>query len=116
MTYSLGLADVSLVTLEKGFEGMVVPSKIYGILASGRPVIGIVGKDSEITDIITKAQCGKIVQIGDSQSLEDCIMEYYNNPSKKKEEGWKGRKYFDEHFDRVIATEKYIRLLKSLLD
>ena len=115
LTYSLGLADVSLVTLEKGFEGMVVPSKIYGILASGRPVIGIVGKDSEITDIIRRAKCGKVVQIGDAQSLENCIMEYYNNPDKKKEEGWRGRKYFDEHFDRTIATEKYISLIEKTI-
>ena len=116
LTYSLGLADVSLVTLEKGFEGMVVPSKIYGILASGSPVIGIVGRDSEITDIISDAKCGKLVQIGDTLSLEDSIMEYYNNPGKSKEEGRRGRKYFEEHFDRTIATGKYIRLIKSLLD
>ena len=116
MTYSLGLADVSLVTLEKGFEGMVVPSKIYGILASGRPVIGIVGKDSEITDIINDAKCGKLVQIGDRRSLEDSIMEYYNNPGKNKEDGKRGRKYFEEYFDRQIATGKYARLIKNLLD
>lgn len=116
LTYSLGLADVSLVTLEKGFEGMVVPSKIYGILASGSPVIGIVGRDSEITDIISDAKCGKLVQIGDTLSLEDSIMEYYNNPGKSKEEGRRGRKYFEEHFDRQLATGKYIRLIKSLLD
>lgn len=116
LTYSLGLADVSLVTLEKGFEGMVVPSKIYGILASGRPVIGIVGKDSEITDIINDAKCGKLVQIGDRRSLEDSIMEYYNNPGKNKEDGKRGRKYFEEYFDRQIATGKYARLIKNLLD
>jgi len=112
LTYSLGLADVSLVTLEKGFEGMVVPSKIYGILASGRPVIGIVGEYSEITDIIRRAKCGKVVQIGDAQFLEDCIMEYYNDSKKSREDGLNGRKYFEKHFDRAIATEKYISLIK----
>jgi len=116
LAYSLGLADVSLVTLEKGFEGMVVPSKIYGILASGKPIIGIVGKDSEITEIIKKAKCGKIVQIGDSQSLKDSIIEYYNDQKKCREDGWKGRKYFEKYFDRPIATEKYIKLIENVLN
>ena len=116
LTYSLGLADISLVTLEKGFEGMVVPSKIYGILASGRPVIGIVGRESEITEIINKAKCGKVVQIGDTQSLEESIMDYYNNPEKSLKDGWEGRKYFEKYFDRQIATRKYIKLIEDILE
>lgn len=116
LTYSLGLADVSLVTLEKGFEGMVVPSKIYGILASGRPVIAIVGKDSEITHIIREAKCGKIIQIGDSQYLEDSIVGYYDDDKKSIEDGWNGRRYFEKYFDRAISTGKYIALIKDLLD
>lgn len=115
LTYSLGLADVSLVTLEKGFEGMVVPSKIYGILASGRSVIAVVGGESEITEIIREGKCGKIVKIGDYQGLEDGIIKYYNDRERCREDGLSGRRYFEKNFDRKIATRKYIEVIEEVL-
>ena len=115
LTYSLGIADVSLVTLEKGFEGMVVPSKIYGILASGRPMIGIVGRDSEINEIMREGRCGRIAKIGDGKALSGAVIEYYKNPQKRREEGMNGRKYFEKNFDRKIATGKYIKVIEEAL-
>ncbi|PKP61698.1 hypothetical protein CVT91_02205 [Candidatus Atribacteria bacterium HGW-Atribacteria-1] len=115
LTYSLGLANVSLVTLEKGFEGMVVPSKIYGILASGRPVIAVVGGESEIVEIIRKGKCGKIVKIRDYQALVNNIMDYYKNSKKCREDGLNGRRCFEKNFDRKIATKKYIEVIKETL-
>ena len=116
LTYSLGLADVSLATLEKGFEGMVVPSKIYGILASGRPVIAVVGGESEFTEIVRKGKCGEIVKIGDYKRLSEVIINYYNNSEKCYQEGMSGRKYFEENYDRKIATKKYIKVIKETLE
>ena len=115
LTYSLGLANVSLVTLEKGFEGMLVPSKIYGVLASGRPVIAVVGEESEIVEIIRKGKCGKIVKIGDCKALVNSILNYYKDPQKCNEEGMNGRRYFEKNFDRKIATEKYIKVIEEVL-
>ena len=111
LTYSLGSADISLVTLEEGFEGMVVPSKIYGILASGRPVIGVAGKESEITEIIREGECGRVVKIGDYMTLSEAIIEHYKNPQMCIKEGMSGRRYFEKNFDRKIATKKYIKLI-----
>ena len=115
LTYSLGLADVSLVTLEKGFEGMVVPSKIYGILASGKPVIAVVGGESEVTEIIKKGECGRVVKIGDYQALADSIMNYYKDRKKCRVDGLNGRRFFEKKFERKIATRKYIKVIKEVL-
>ena len=115
LTYSLGLADVSLVTLENGFEGMVVPSKIYGILASGKPVIAVVGRESEVTEIIKKGECGRVVKIGDHQALADSIMNYYKDRKKCRKDGLNGRRYFEKNFNRKIATKKYIEVIKDTL-
>ena len=115
MKYSLGLADVSLVTLEKGFEGMVVPSKIYGILASGRPMIAVVGGESEVTEIISKGRCGEVVKIGDYKALSDAVIDYHNNSKKCYQEGMSGRKYFEENYERRIAVKKYIKVIEETL-
>jgi len=105
-----------LVTLDEGFEGMVVPSKIYGILASGRPVIAVVGRESEVTEIVRKGRCGEVVKIGDYKDLSEKIISYYNNQKKCYEEGMGGRKYFEENFDRRIATKKYIKVIEETLE
>jgi len=115
LTHSLGVADVSLVTLEKGFEGMVVPSKVYGILASGRPVIAVVGGESEIVEIIREGKCGRVIKIGDYQALVDGIMDYYKDRGKCREDGLNGREYFEKNFDRKIATGKYIKVIEETL-
>ncbi|MBA7670920.1 hypothetical protein ES703_79068 [subsurface metagenome] len=116
LTHSLGLADVSLVTLEKGFEGMVVPSKIYGILTSGRPVIAVVGGESEIVEIIREGKCGRVIKIGDYQALVDSIMNYYRDRKKCREDGLNGRRYFEKNFDRKIATKRYIKIIEEVLE
>ncbi|GAG10472.1 unnamed protein product, partial [marine sediment metagenome] len=115
LTYSLGSADISLVTLEEGFEGMVVPSKIYGILASGRPMVGVAGGESELAEIIREGKCGRFVKIGDYMTLSRVIIEYYKNPQRCIKEGMSGRKYFEKNFDRKIATKKYIKVIEETL-
>ena len=115
LNYSLGLANISLVTLAEGFEGMVVPSKIYGILASGRPVIGVVGENSEVTEIIEAGECGRIVKIGSHNDLSRVILEYYKNPEKRRSDGLNGRIYFESNFNRKIASKKYIEVIEQTL-
>ena len=115
LAYSLGLANVSLVTLEKGFEGMVVPSKIYGILASGKSVFAVVGGESEIVEIIREGKCGRVINIGDYQALVDSIMNYYKDRKKCRKDGLNGRRYFEKNFNRKIATKKYIEVIKDTL-
>jgi len=95
---------------------MVVPSKMYGILASGRPMIGVVGRESEISEIISKGKCGKVIEIGNGEILAETIIEYYKNPQKCREEGIRGRKYFEKNFDRKIATRKYIEMIEEVLE
>jgi len=74
-----------------------------------------VGGESEVTEIISKGRCGEIVKIGDYNALSDAVINYYNNSEKCYQEGMNGRKYFEENFDRKIATEKYIKVIEEIL-
>ncbi len=58
---SLAAADVHLASLIPSLEGMIVPSKFYGILAAGRPLIFIGDPDGELARVIGAAQCGLVV-------------------------------------------------------
>lgn len=66
---SLAAADVHLVSLRPELEGLIVPSKLYGILAAARPVIFIGDAAGEVAQVIHDAACGVTVASGDSAAL-----------------------------------------------
>src|SRR5205085_11009251 len=48
LRFSLAAADVALITLAQGLAGLSVPSKTYGIMAAGRPILFVGDQSSEI--------------------------------------------------------------------
>src|SRR5205085_4168856 len=67
LSESLSAADVHLVTLQPRLEGLIVPSKFYGIIAVARPVIFIGGQDGEIARLINESNCGYVVEPKDTE-------------------------------------------------
>lgn len=114
LPYSLTASDISVVALEKGVEGLGVPCKIYGILASGRTVLGLVGENCEVADIIKNAKCGFRVNQGDVDGLVEKIKYMYQNPELLKNMGINSRKYFVEHFTRKQMTKKYYEIFENI--
>ena len=70
---SLAAGDVHLVSLLPALEGLIVPSKLYGILAAGRPLIFIGDSGGDIGRVIERTQCGRLVRVGDSTALENTL-------------------------------------------
>jgi colanic acid biosynthesis glycosyl transferase WcaI len=69
LKYSLGVADVHWISLKPQLEGLILPSKFYGIAAAGRPIIAITAKDGEIAELIEQHACGIIIAPGDAKAL-----------------------------------------------
>jgi len=114
LTFSLTSSDISIVTLEKGVEGLAVPCKVYGILASGRAVLGLVGENCEVADIIKNAKCGIRVNQSDVNGLVEEIKYIYKNPEILKTMGENSRRYFEKHFTRGQMTRKYYKVLENI--
>ena len=76
---SLAACHLSLISLNNNLEGVAVPSKLYGILASGRPIVASVPKDSEIALTINEHKCGFVVDPGDDEKLSEIIVDCYQN-------------------------------------
>lgn len=70
---SLSASDVHLISLRPELEGLIVPSKFYGVLAAGRPVIFIGSNKGELAKVITMQQCGEIVEQGAGEQLIKAI-------------------------------------------
>lgn len=104
----LASADVSLVTLEPGMEGICVPSKFYSILASGRPAVAMVSPSSEVALVITEAQCGLQLDQQDSNGLVGALIRLADNPAELVMMGHNARRTLMERFTaRHIADAYY---------
>src|SRR5262249_7234848 len=69
LRHSLGAADVHWLSLRPELEGLIVPSKFYGIAAAGRPVVAITARNGEIAQLVRQHDCGVVIEPGDAKSL-----------------------------------------------
>ena len=108
---SLCAADVHLVSLRPELEGLIVPSKFYGIAAAGRPTIFIGDPDGEIARLIAKHGCGCTVAVGDGAALAQTIQELAADPQRCRQMGERARLAFEAEFDKSIAIGRWEELL-----
>jgi colanic acid biosynthesis glycosyl transferase WcaI len=79
---SLAAADVHLVSLLPTLEGLIVPSKVYGILAAGRPVVFIGDTQGEVANLLREHDCGISVESGAGQHLADALQALQADPER----------------------------------
>jgi colanic acid biosynthesis glycosyl transferase WcaI len=77
---SLAACHISLISQQSGLEGIAVPSKLYGILASGRAVVAQVPATSEVALAVTEHQCGLIAIPGNAEHLAQQIRKLADDP------------------------------------
>ena len=112
---SLSSADVHVVGLAKGLAGYVVPSRLYGILSAGRPVIAAAEDTSETARLVREIGCGVVIPPGRPELLARMIREASAGAFDLDEMGRRGRAYVEEEADRVVAMERYRALVRELL-
>ena len=109
LVYSLNVADVHLVVNAKGIKGVSVPSKLYGVMAAGKPVLGILEEGTEARCIVEESGCGLVASPGDYEAIEALIRRFIEckNYDFFSEMGIKGREFLDEHLTKSKSIEKY---------
>jgi glycosyltransferase involved in cell wall biosynthesis len=110
---SLAAADVHLVSLLPALEGLIVPSKLYGILAGGRPVIFIGDPDGDVGRVIERVQCGRRVEVGDSTALVAAIRALKTDPSLRAGMGERARQAFCEEFNLRQAVDRWAAVIEK---
>lgn len=109
---SLGAADAHLITLDPRFDGLLVPSKLYGIMAAGKPVVFVGGEHNEIARIISEARCGIRVDPERPEELVAVLRQLASEPDNASEMGARGREHFLRWFDRRDSCRRFARLLE----
>ena len=111
LVYSLNAGDVHFVMNAKGIKGVSVPSKLYGVMAAGKPVLGILEEGSEARLIMEEAQCGISVSPGDYEAIEKLLTQFIEMSRDNKEAlqqmGMAGRIFLEQHLTKEVSIEKY---------
>jgi glycosyltransferase involved in cell wall biosynthesis len=107
LSVSLSVPDVHLITLRPALEGLIVPSKYYGIAAAGRPAIFIGDPDGEIGRILSATGTGLIVAEGDGAALARAIVSLAGDRRLVDDMGRRARALFEERYDLRYAVDAW---------
>lgn len=111
LAHSLSVADVHLISLRPQLEGLIVPSKYYGVAAAGRPCIFIGDADGEIARTLARTDCGITIPQGDGRRLAQAVLELSGDAARCRRMGINARAGFEREFDLPIALAKWRTVL-----
>ncbi len=114
LAQSLGVCDAHWISLNPRVEGLLVPSKFYGIAAAGRPIVMIGDPDGELGRLVTAQSCGFAVKPGDAATLIGILQRLARDPNAVAQMGARARALLETRFSRAQAFERWGRLLNRL--
>lgn len=112
---SFASANVFIVSLNRGLAGYIVPSKLYGILAAGRPYVAAVEESCEVATITRRYDAGLLAAPGDAKELADKILTLYHDRDLAQRLGANARQAALA-FDRPLQVHAYYSLFRQLAD
>jgi len=105
---TLSAGDIHLISLDKKVQGFIVPSKLAGILAVGRPVVFLGDDQNSVAAAILQGSCGYVIPEGDVAKLKQSLRRLKENPEHRRELGESALKLFTRKYDRAIVVPQII--------
>jgi glycosyltransferase involved in cell wall biosynthesis len=113
LSEGLAAGDIGLVTQHNVCWGTVVPSKVYGILAAGRPVLFIGPKIATPALVVARHQCGWQIDCGDVEGLTNLLIHLAAHPEQVKEAGLRARQALLDHYDLPMSIDHIAGILHA---
>lgn len=111
LSESLAVGDVGLVTQRDATCGSVVPSKVYGLLAAGRPIVFVGPADATPARLVRRFGCGWHISVGDVAGLARLLRRLADDREAVAEAGWRARQALEMHFDLPLGVARICELL-----
>lgn len=108
-------SDLCLVPLMAGTAKTTLPSKLYTIMASGRPALVAADEDSDLVHTLKKARCGIAVKPDDVEALYNGIRQAFENREALQDWGRNGHEYARKHLSRCAVSEQYHKLIQQIV-
>lgn len=112
----LAAGDIHLVCQKPGTEGLLVPSKTYGILAIGRSMIFLGPEHCEVARIVRESACGFVVAPGDVESAAQVLKQLAVDADLRRKMGERAMRYYREHFGRGRSVTQIIDVLERVAE
>jgi len=107
--------DVHIVTVKRGLEGVVVPSKLYGILAAGRPVLSVADARSDAARIVLESGCGLTADPDDPLAVAAAIRDLRTDQRRLAEMGRRAREAAQKYV-RVNELQRFVKVVEVAVD
>jgi glycosyltransferase involved in cell wall biosynthesis len=107
----LNACHVAIMALTPGMSGVGVPSRLYNVLAAGRPLVAAVDPDSEPSLVLQEEEVGIQVAPGDADAFVHAVLKMRSDPSYLREAGDRARRAAIQRFGFPNTLESYRRLL-----
>jgi colanic acid biosynthesis glycosyl transferase WcaI len=104
--------DIHVVTVKRGLEGVVVPSKLYSILAAGRPVLAVAAKESDAARIVTEEGCGMSADPDDPAAVAAAVRELRSDRARLAEMGRRAQETAGK-YARVNELQHLIEIMED---
>jgi len=104
--------DLHIVTVRRGLEGVVVPSKLYGILAAGRPVLAVADAKSDAARIVIESGSGTVADPDDPAAVAAAIRELRDNAPRLAEMGRRARETAKK-YARVNELQRFVGIVEE---
>jgi colanic acid biosynthesis glycosyl transferase WcaI len=108
----LSSGDMHVVTVKRGLEGVVVPSKLYPTLAAGRPLLGVAPEESDVARIIRRTGCGLATNPDDPASVAEAIRSVLRDPEQLQTMARQARE-ISFSYDRVKQLKIFSETLED---
>jgi colanic acid biosynthesis glycosyl transferase WcaI len=115
VTQIYAASDLNLVPQAPGITDVAVPSKVYRIMACGRPVLASTFPNSDLARLVEEACCGLVTRAGAPQSLAGTILETARQPDRLRAMGEAGRQHVVVHYSRQTVARRYHELVRRIV-
>ena len=115
LKYSLSVPDVHWISLRPELEGLIVPSKVYGIAAAGRPIIAVVAQGGEIARLVKVFDCGVVVEPGNADAMATAIIQLASSDTKRIQMGRRARAMLEAEFTRRHAFDRWRQVVDTVM-
>lgn len=114
MADAFAAADVCLAPLAAGLTPFMLPSKVYTILASGRPVLAAMDRSSDVAEMLEHHGCGVVVDPGDMGAVERQLRWWHAHRDEATAMGARGRRLSETRFSRAVVTPRFAELVNRV--
>lgn len=112
---TLTAADVGLVTADAALSGLLAPSKLYGLLAAGRPILWVGPDEGRVAELIREEGVGVAVRNGDIRGLCAAVRRLAADPEGCRRMGARARQVLEARYTRALATARHEAVLRQVV-